>query len=95
MRYLFIFCVVFKASYVLAQADVETIDVVKGWADNSVNATVFRKNSLVTFKDTQFVAFYDDSANVIIGKGKLKTQTGNCIVPNTRGMLAMLIMLFA
>lgn len=30
-----------------------------GWANNSVNAVVFRKNSLVTFKNTQYAAYYD------------------------------------
>lgn len=57
-----------------------------GWANNSVNVTVFRKNSLVTYKDTQFIAYYDNDGCLILGKRKLpkgewilhKTQyTGN------------------
>ena len=59
MRYFFIVCIVFKSSCVLAQEAVKIIDVGKDGADNSVNVTVFRKNSLVTFKDVQFIAFYD------------------------------------
>ncbi len=39
-----------------------------GWAKNSVNAVVFRHNSLVTFRDTQFIAFYDADKNVVLGK---------------------------
>lgn len=41
-----------------------------GWAKNSVNAVVFRKNSLVTFRDTQYIAYYDSNAIVIVGKRK-------------------------
>lgn len=44
-----------------------------GWAHNSVNTVVFRKNSLVTWKDTQFIAFYNEQRFVIIGKRKLGT----------------------
>ncbi|HEY5371955.1 MAG TPA: BNR repeat-containing protein [Hanamia sp.] len=71
MRYFFIFFILFESSFVVAQEDIRVIDVGKAWADNSVNATVFRKNSLVTFRDIQFIAFYDYSANVIIGKRKI------------------------
>lgn len=46
------------------------IPVANAWANNSVNAVVFRKNSLVTFRDTQFVAFYDENRYVILGKRK-------------------------
>lgn len=42
--------------------------VAEGWANNSVNAVVFRKNSLVTYKDTQYIAFYDNDRYVIVGK---------------------------
>jgi unsaturated chondroitin disaccharide hydrolase len=43
------------------------IPVAKGWARNSVNAVVFRHNSLVTVKDTQFIAFYDGDRNLVLG----------------------------
>lgn len=39
-----------------------------GWAGNSVNAVVFRKNSLVTHGDTQYIAFYDAEGRVVLGK---------------------------
>lgn len=48
-----------------------TVDVAEGWANNSVNAVVFRKNSLVTHADTQFIAFYDTDRYVVLGKRKL------------------------
>ncbi|WP_374164820.1 BNR repeat-containing protein [Arcticibacter sp. MXS-1] len=39
-----------------------------GWANNSVNAVIFRKNSLVTFRDTQFIAYYGQDSYVVVGK---------------------------
>jgi hypothetical protein len=48
----------------------EISEVGDGWAQNSVNTVVFRKNSLVTHGDTQYVSYYDGNGNVIIGKRK-------------------------
>ncbi len=42
-----------------------------GWAKNSVNVTVFRKNSLATFKDTQFIAYYNKDSYLVVGKRKI------------------------
>ncbi len=46
------------------------IDVDRGWANNSVNTVAFRKNSLVTFQDTQFIAYYNSDRFVVLGKRK-------------------------
>lgn len=45
-------------------------NVGKGWANNSVNAVIFRKNSIVSYNDYQFIAYYDSVGNVILGKRK-------------------------
>jgi hypothetical protein len=50
---------------------VRLVDVGEGWARNSVNAVVFRKNSLVTHGDVQYIAYYDRDAHVVLGKRKL------------------------
>jgi hypothetical protein len=50
------------------------IPVSEGWAGNSVNAVVFRKNSLVTHQKMQFVAFYDPAGRVVLGKRKLNSR---------------------
>jgi hypothetical protein len=42
-----------------------------GWANNSVNAVIFRKNALTTYKDIQFIAYYDQDQYVVVGKRKL------------------------
>lgn len=48
------------------------LEVGEGWANNSVNTTVFRKNSLVTFKKHQFIAYYDADGYLVLGKRKLR-----------------------
>ncbi len=45
-----------------------------GWAKNSVNVPVFRKNSVITFYGTQFTAFYDSTGSVILAKRKIGTD---------------------
>jgi hypothetical protein len=52
-------------------ADVRLVDVGPGWANNSVNTVSFRKHSLFTFRDTQFIAYYDAESNVVLGKRKV------------------------
>jgi hypothetical protein len=43
----------------------------QGWAGNSVNAVVFRKNSLVSDELNQYIAYYDGEGNVVLGKRRL------------------------
>ncbi len=43
----------------------------RAWAQNSVNAAVFRSSSLVTFGDRQYVAFYDPQGSVVLGVREL------------------------
>ncbi len=45
-------------------------NVDSGWANNSVNTVVFRKNSLVTYDGHQYVAFYNAERYVVLGKRK-------------------------
>ncbi|WP_075792155.1 BNR repeat-containing protein [Massilia putida] len=49
-------------------------DVGPAWAANSVNTVVFRKNSLVTAGDAQYVAFYDADRYVVLGRRKPGTR---------------------
>lgn len=51
-------------------APVETV-VGPGWANNSVNAVVFRKNSLVSDRAYQYVGYYDAERYLVLGKRKL------------------------
>lgn len=67
------FCTALLLSACAADA-LKVVDVADGWARNSVNTVVFRKNSLVTHDDTQFIAFYDKDAFVVLGKRKLGSE---------------------
>ncbi len=42
-----------------------------GWANNSVNVTVFRKNSLVTHEGVQYAAYYDAERYVVLAKRRV------------------------
>jgi hypothetical protein len=56
-----------------AQVPTESV-VGAGWANNSVNAVVFRKNSLVSDRHTQYVGYYDAERYLVLGKRKLGTS---------------------
>ncbi|WP_069657953.1 BNR repeat-containing protein [Arcticibacter eurypsychrophilus] len=60
--------------YAQSISKVKVVSVADGWANNSVNAVIFRKNSLVTHKLTQYIAFYDKDRYVVLGKRKLGTK---------------------
>ncbi len=51
------------------------IPVSKAWSNNSVNAVVFRQNSLVTQADTQFIAYYTTEGKLAIGKRHINDET--------------------
>ena len=51
------------------------IPVGDGWSGNSVNVNIFRKNSLTSFQNTQFIAYYDSLGYVVLGKRLLNENT--------------------
>jgi hypothetical protein len=50
---------------------VHLVPLGKGIAKNSVNVVIFRKQSLATFRDTQFASYYDADGHVALAKRKL------------------------
>jgi hypothetical protein len=56
------------------EAPVQVSTVGSGWAGNSVNAVVFRKNALVSDATHQYIAYYDGDARVVLGKRRLDSQ---------------------
>ncbi|MCG9972854.1 BNR repeat-containing protein [Christiangramia crocea] len=52
-----------------------TSEVGKGWAKNSVNTVIFRKNAIISNKNYQFTAYYDNSSNLILAKRRLDKST--------------------
>ncbi len=69
MKKIFTVVIIFL-SFILTQSvyPQRLIPVGKGWSNNSVNVTVFRKNSLVTHRNIQFIAFYDAEGYMNLGK---------------------------
>jgi hypothetical protein len=45
-----------------------------GWSENTVNTVVFRKNSIVTHKRTQYISYYNAEGYVVLGKRKINTD---------------------
>jgi len=75
MKYLRLGVIVFIAVILLSGktfSQVQKIRVAPGWAANSVNTVIFRKNSLSSFRDTQFIAFYNATSHVVLGKRSLR-----------------------
>jgi len=57
-----------------AATQVRLIPVADGWANNAVNAAVFRRNSLVSYKDTQYISFYDATGFIVLGKRNIASD---------------------
>ncbi|MFA6087710.1 BNR repeat-containing protein [Mucilaginibacter sp.] len=56
-----------------------------GWAGNSVNVVIFRKNSLVTFKDTQFTAYYDQNQVMVLAKRAVNATRWQVVKTSYKG----------
>jgi hypothetical protein len=69
--YLFILFLSFTSVCLAQKVKVKLIKVDSGWANNSVNTAIFRKNSLVSFHNWQFIAYYNKDGFVVLGKRKL------------------------
>jgi hypothetical protein len=50
---------------------VHTMRVDTGWANNSINTVIFRKNSLCTYRNIQYIAYYDANGVMTLGKRTL------------------------
>ena len=50
---------------------VRSVDVAEGWASTPVNAAIFRRNSLWTHENEQYISFYNAEGSMVIGKRKL------------------------
>lgn len=53
--------------------NIKVIPVAEGWAQNSVNTVIFRKNSLTSNQKAQYIAFYNQNGKVVLGKRALNT----------------------
>lgn len=64
-----------QISTLLAQALPSTnsrlVPIAKGWAKNQINTVIFRRNSVTSHRNTQYVAFYDAESRVNLAQRKL------------------------
>lgn len=67
---LYFLIAIFNSCAFFAKAQTSTI-AENGWANNTVNTVVFRKNSLVSFHGVQYAAFYDAQQYVVLAKRNL------------------------
>lgn len=51
------------------KTEISTVGI--GWSGNLINTAIFRKNSLTTFNNIQFISYYNQKGSVIIGKREL------------------------
>lgn len=51
--------------------DTRLVPIGPGWAQNKVNAVIFRWNAVISHDDYQVVAYYDAEARVVLAKRKL------------------------
>ncbi len=68
--------------------NVKLVFVDSGWANNSVNTAVFRKNSLSTYKNTQYISFYNKNGFVVLGKRTLGKTTWTLQTTKFKGSVA-------
>jgi hypothetical protein len=59
-----------------------------GWAGNSINTVVFRKNSLCSYKNVQYIAYYNNDGYVILGKRKLNSNNWQLQTTSFKGNIA-------
>jgi hypothetical protein len=71
-----------------SHSTIRLIAVDSGWAANSINTTVFRRNSLVSHGDTQYIAFYNKDGYVMLGKRKLGTTNWDINQTTYKGNIA-------
>jgi len=66
---------ILKVDSLIAQTTQTSTISENGWANNSVNTVIFRKNSLVTFQNFQYAAYYDADQFVVLAKRKTGGKT--------------------
>jgi hypothetical protein len=67
-----VFIIACDSVYLQISKDIKTSLILagEGYSRTSINTGIFRKNSLVTYHDTQYIAYYDSESWLILGKRK-------------------------
>lgn len=53
---------------------IQLLEVGLGWAANSINAVIFRRNSVVSHEHQQYVAYYNPDGKVMLARRELGTE---------------------
>ncbi len=64
------------------------VKVADGYARTSVNTAVFRGSSIVTHGNNQFISFYDQEGNVVLGKRRLGSEEWTISKTGYKGNIA-------
>ena len=65
-------CILFALAWnVSTDAEIKLVPIQKAWSGNSVNAVVFRHNSVTSHGKYQYAAFYDEAGFVVLAKRRL------------------------
>src|SRR6185436_708302 len=51
--------------------EIKTMNIGQGWAQNSVNVTIFRNDPITTFEDQQYASYYNADGHVVIASRKI------------------------
>lgn len=71
-----------------SNSNIRLVPVDSGWAANSINTTVFRRNSLVSHGDVQYIAFYNKNGYVMLGKRRSGTASWDIHQTTYKGNIA-------
>ena len=83
---IFLICVFIGISLLSAAQETQLSTIASnGWANNSVNTVIFRKNALISFKDSQYAAYYDHEQNVVLAKRKINSTRWVSVVKPYKG----------
>jgi BNR repeat-containing family member len=82
---LLLFHCIADATIVAQQIRERSLPVGMAWSSNTVNTVVFRKNSLCSDGNLQYIAFYDKEGFVILGKRKINSRKWDFRITNLYG----------
>lgn len=64
---------------------VRMVPITKGWAKNSINAVIFRRNSIVSHEDMQYAAFYGPRGHIVLAKRRIDNDDWEVIKTQYKG----------
>ncbi|MGQ7856855.1 BNR repeat-containing protein [Pedobacter sp. WC2501] len=83
---IFLICLFVSISLISVAQETQLSTIASnGWANNSVNTVIFRKNALISFKDSQYAAYYDHEQNVVLAKRKIGSPRWASVITAYKG----------